>query len=281
MKLKLATADFSFPLLAHDRVLDLIALLEFDGVDLGLFEGRSHLWPSREFKHPAVAGRRLRRKLAARGLRAADVFLQLAPDFVPYAINHPAAARRKHARERFLQTLAYAQACGCEHVTALPGVAFPEESPRASWARTVEELTWRVGQARHHKLTFAVEAHVGSIVSSPKAAAKLVQMIPGLTLTLDYTHFTRLGMRDAAVEPLLPYASHFHTRGARKDRLQTSFADNAIDYRRVFRKLAALGYHGWLGIEYVWINWEHCNESDNLSETILFRDFIRGLFPAK
>ena len=27
-----------------------------------------------------------------------------------------------------------------------------------------------------------------------------------------------------------------------------------------------------MGIEYVWIDWEHCNEVDNLSETILFRD---------
>ncbi|MEP0843201.1 MAG: hypothetical protein HRF43_10895, partial [Phycisphaerae bacterium] len=46
----LACADFTFPLLDHDRALDLIALLEFDGVDVGLFEGRSHLWPSREFR---------------------------------------------------------------------------------------------------------------------------------------------------------------------------------------------------------------------------------------
>ena len=49
MELQLACADFTFPLLAHDRVLDLIALLEFPGVNIGLFEGRSHLWPSREF----------------------------------------------------------------------------------------------------------------------------------------------------------------------------------------------------------------------------------------
>ena len=47
---KLACADFTFPLLSHDKVLDLIALLDFEGVDIGLFEGRSHLWPSRVFE---------------------------------------------------------------------------------------------------------------------------------------------------------------------------------------------------------------------------------------
>ena len=40
MKLKLACADFTFPLLPHRSALELISLLEFDGVDIGLFEGR-------------------------------------------------------------------------------------------------------------------------------------------------------------------------------------------------------------------------------------------------
>src|SRR5437763_295452 len=89
MKPKLACADFTFPLLPHDGVLDLIAVLEMDGIDIGLFEGRSHLWPSREFRNLAKSAPELARKLADRGLKAADVFLQMDPDFVPFAINHP------------------------------------------------------------------------------------------------------------------------------------------------------------------------------------------------
>ena len=59
MRLKLATADFTFPLLPHDQVLDLIAMLDIPGVDIGLFEGRSHLWPSRQFKNPSTSGKAL------------------------------------------------------------------------------------------------------------------------------------------------------------------------------------------------------------------------------
>ena len=92
---RLACADFAFPLLPHDKVLDLISALQFDGVDIGLFEGRSHLWPSRELAQGDRSARQLREKLAGRGLKAADVFLQMAPDFVPYALNHPQAARRR------------------------------------------------------------------------------------------------------------------------------------------------------------------------------------------
>ena len=104
-----------------------------------------------------------------------------------------------------------------------------------------------------------------------------MRQITGLTLTLDYTHFTRLGIADSLIEPLIRYASHLHVRGARKDRLQDSFANNVIDYKRIYAALLAAGYSGWIGIEYVWIDWERCNECDNLSESILFRDFFRSL----
>lgn len=274
---KLACADFTFPLLEHDKVLDLIGALDLDGVDIGLFEGRSHLWPTREFADIAKSAKSLRGKLSDRGLQPADVFLQLDPDFVPYAINHPDAGRRRHARDMFLRTLEYASALGSPHVTTLPGVYFESDEPAAdSWQRSQDELAWRVQQSKQHGITFSVEAHVGSLAPNPREAERMVRGVPGLSLTLDYTHFTRIGLLDAEIEPLVAFATHFHVRGARQDRLQASFKDNAIDYSSVLDAMRASRYQGYLGIEYVWIDWEHCNESDNLSETILFRDFLRS-----
>jgi sugar phosphate isomerase/epimerase len=261
-------------LLEHDKVLDLIAALDLDGVDLGLFERRSHLWPSREFATIAKSADQLRAKLTDRGLAPADVFLQLDPDFTPYAINQPDAARRSVAREQFLRTLEYANRLGSPHVTTLPGVYFDGEPPEDSWIRSLEELAWRVEDARRHNIVFGVEAHVGSLAPNPAEALRLVAGVPGLSLTLDYTHFTRIGMPDEEIEPLVRHATHFHVRGAREGRLQTGFRTNTIDYARVLRAMRESGYRGFLGIEYVWIDWEHCNESDNVSETILFRDFL-------
>lgn len=275
MKLTLACADFAFPLLPHDKVLDLVKLLEFDGIDIGLFEGRSHLWPSREFKNPAKSAAELKTKLDDRGLAAADVFLQMAPDFTPYAINHPQASRRKKARDWFLKTLDYAQALGSPHVTALPGVDFKGQLKTNSLSRSYEELAWRVDQARIRGIVFSTEPHTGSLFPRPSDAMKLIENVPGLTLTLDYTHFTRLGIPDKQIEPLTRYATHFHVRGASKGHLQTSFKNNKIDYARAVKALRKAGYHGYLGVEYIWVDWEHCNEVDNVSETILFRDFLR------
>ena len=276
MKPKLACADFTFPLLKHDQSLDLIAMLGFDGADIGLFEGRSHLWPSREFRVLRRSARQLRAKLTDRGLRAADVFLQMDSDFAKFAINHPQAHRRRKAREWFLNSLDYAAEIGSPHITILPGLNFGSANGGESWGRCREELAWRVEKAVDRNLIFGVEAHIGSIAPSPSAALRLVREVPGLTLTLDYTHFTRMGLPDRQVEPLVAHASHFHVRGARKGRLQASFAQNTIDYRRVVRAMKNSGYRGYLGVEYVWIDWEHCNEVDNLSETVLFRDFLRS-----
>ena len=275
MKTKFACADFTFPLLGHAQALDLIAMLGFKGVDIGLFEQRSHLWPSRELKNPAASARKLRRALADRGLVAADIFLQMRPDFTPFAINQPAAGRRRKARDWFLRTLEYAAAAGCRHVTTLPGVTFAEEGREASLARAASELAWRVEQSRAAGLVFGVEAHVGSIATTPEEAADLVRRVPGLTLTLDYTHFTRAGIPDRRVEPLVAHASHFHMRGARRGRLQCNFKQNTIDFTRMLAAMQRAGYRGWIGVEYVWIDWEHCNESDNISETIQLRDFLR------
>ena len=77
MKLKLACADYTFPLLPHDDVLTLIATLGIRNVDIGLFEHRSHLQPSDQFKNVSRSAKALKKKLDSRGLKAADVFLQV------------------------------------------------------------------------------------------------------------------------------------------------------------------------------------------------------------
>ncbi len=119
--------------------------------------------------------------------------------------------------------------------------------------------------------------HLESVIETPEAALGMSQAAPGLTYTLDYTHFTKAGYSDAEIEPLLPHASHFHVRGARKDRLQAPFSENTIDYERVLKLMKEQKYPGYQALEYVWIEWEDCNECDNLSETILFRDYLRSV----
>ena len=274
MKLNLSCADFSFPLLSHDAAVQVISLLGLRGVDIGIFAGRSHLRPEKELNRAEKNGAALRRRLKEQGLVAADIFLQVHDNFADFAVNHPEAKRREFARRQFLKTLDYAAAAGSNHVSILPGVAFADESRDLSLARSAEELAWRVERAASMKLTVGIEPHVGSIVDAPNLAMRLAGLVPGLGLTLDYAHFTRVGISDAEIEPLCARATHFHARCARKGRLQSSFKDNTIDFGRALKALDKHHFRGWIAIEYVWIDWEHCNEVDVLSETVLLRDHL-------
>jgi sugar phosphate isomerase/epimerase len=272
MQLKLSCTDFSFPLLDHDRALAAIAMLGLRGADIGLFEGHGHLKPSRELTRPARNGAALKKKLASHGLKIADLFLQIHAGFVEFAINHPGVSRRIVARDKFLRALDYACAAASAHITVLPGVTFAGESRATSIARSADELVWRVEQAKAAKLQLAVEPHVGSLIDTPERALDLAKHVPGLGFTLDYAHFTRAGISDARIEPLAKFATHLHARAARRGRLQSPLKENKIDFPRALAALDKNKFAGWIALEYVWIDWEHCNEVDIISESILLRD---------
>ncbi len=54
-----------------------------------------------------------------------------------------------------------------------------------------------------------------------------------------------------------------------------STTPNVVDYQRVVRALHEAGYTGYICFEYVWIEWEGCNEVGNLPGTIQMRDLLR------
>lgn len=281
MKLKLSCTDFSFPLLEHDQALAVIAMLGFRGADIGLFEGHGHLKPSRELRKPAQNGAKLKQKLAAHGLQAADIFLQIHADFTEYALNHPEPKRRELARTQFSRTLEYAQAAGAEHVTLLPGMRFRMETRVRSVGRSVEELHWRVAEAKAAGLQVAVEPHVDSLINTPERARNLLEQVPGLGCTLDYAHFTCIGITDQRIATLWEFATHAHARAARRDWLQTRLAKNTINFPAALAGLARHKFKGWMALEYVWIDWERCNQVDVISETLELKKLLAAAAKSK
>ena len=45
--------------------------------------------------------------------------------------------------------------------------------------------------------------------------------------------------------------------------------ESAVDYDAVVAEMVKTGYDGFIGIEYTWQEWEGCNKTDNVSESIL------------
>jgi len=113
-------------------------------------------------------------------------------------------------------------------------------------------------------------------VPTPELARDLAEAAPGVELTLDYSHFVRQGLAEEEADVLIPFTRHVHVRGASARRVQESIRENTLDFERILGALREGGYDGYLALEYVWLEWEHCNECDNLAESILLRDRLQA-----
>ncbi len=274
--MQLSCGDHSFPVLPHEQTVELVKMLGFDAFDLAVMGNRSHVRPEAiRDDIPAWAGK-LEERIRGRGLEIADVFCIPWTDFAVMAPNNPDAAERERGTALFRDMLELTVRLGAPGLTMVPGLDWPHESHDASLARAAEELGRRADEARSRGVRFSVEPHVGSVCGTPADVARLVELAPGLELTLDYTHYVSQGFADADVEPLVAHARHFHARGGAPGRVQCALKDSTIDYGRAVDALRAAGYDGALATEYVWIDWERCNECDIVSETIILRDRLKA-----
>lgn len=280
--LKLACADFSFPLLDHELALELIRRLGFPGVDVGVFPQRSHFRPNNYLESPEVGARQLLERMRNHGLEIADIFLQSGVDLRDLAENHPDRLQRERSRDVFLRTVELVASCRGRHLTSLPGIRWKDESPADSFKRAAEELAWRSDVARSAGIVYAIEPHLWSVVPTPADAIQLLQSAPGLTLTLDPAHFTCQGIEDEHALSLVSYASHIHARAACRGLLQAPLFRNTINFGSMLQKLRQADYGGWIGVEYVRMSGvNEIAEVDNLSETILLRTHLTELAEIK
>jgi sugar phosphate isomerase/epimerase len=264
---RLSCADFAFPLLGHDEALQLIRMLGVRGVDIGVFSDRSHLRPESIREDPITAGRHLRQKLAALDLELADVFVQLGAEPSHRSANDPDRSVRLANRESFKAMVDFAHEAGATHMTGLPGVIHVGQSADDGLQLAAEESLWRMEAASKADLTYAIEPHVGSNCPTPEATFALLKRASNLTLTYDPGHFVYQGQPSGSANVLIAHASHFHARCGARGRLQARFSINQIaDPRRP-----------WICLEYVWVDWEGCNEVDNVSETILLKRHLDSL----
>ena len=58
--------------------------------------------------------------------------------------------------------------------------------------------------------------------------------------------------------------------------MQTPLKESTIDFERMIDALAACGYTGDIGLEYLWIEWADLDRCDTVSETLLLRDRLRA-----
>lgn len=277
---KFSCADFTFPVVDRSAALRLVKLLGFDYVDIGLFARSAHFSPFDLEAAPKEYTARVMHDLQEAQLQAADVFVQFGDDPAERAANDPSFKIRNMNREIFSRTVEFCHRLGCRHMTGLPGVFHAGTEAEADLELAAAETHWRITECASTSIQYAIEPHVGSICGAVEPTQQFLRAVDGLTLTLDYGHFVMSGESSAAVHQLLPFASHIHVRGGAKDRLQTSVDENEIDFAGMLAGLTRTGFTGFLTLEYVWIDWNGCNRTDNVSETILLRKHVQSALSA-
>ena len=170
----------------------------------------------------------------------------------------------------------FTRAVGAPGLTTLPGVIFPGEGFGDALARSAEGLRRRVDIAAQAGLALSVEPHVQSLIDTPDKTWQLLELVPGLRLTVDHAHYVYGGARQADIDALLGWARHLQCRPGRPGQLQVRVAEDAIDFERVMALLVAQGYDGCVAVEYTWQDWLDCNRIDTVGETALMRDRLRA-----
>ena len=274
--MELTCTSFSFPLLSFETSLKQIALLDIPNVDLGAHADGRHLHPARIEADPAGEAAAVRRAVDAAGIGIADLFPTFGVGFRDRPVNTPDPDVRGANRRRFEAFVEFCRRARCPGITLLPGVVWPDLGQERSLELSRAALAELVEIGRSAGLRVSIEAHLESVVEQPEQALALVEEVPGLQFTLDYSHFIAGGIPAERVHPLLPHAGHFHARQASPGHLQRPHDQGTIDFADIVQRLKELAYAGRICVEYTWQEWRGCNTEDVVSESVLLRDELRS-----
>lgn len=275
--MELTCTSFSFPLLSFEDALKVVALIGIPNVDVGAHQGGCHIQPAEIEESPQIVAERIRRATAQAGLRVSDLFATFGDGFRDRPVNSLNPEEREANFRRFRALVQVAKGVDAKGITLLPGVVWDEIGEDESFEVAARELRRLLRVAHDAGLRLSVEPHLESVVEPPDRALALIEAVPGLQLTLDYSHFIASGYEPDDVHPLLRYAGHFHARQARRGHLQASHRDGTLDFPDIVSRLRAVGYRGDICLEYTWQEWRGANNVDVLMESVLLRDLLRPL----
>ena len=109
-----------------------------------------------------------------------------------------------------------------------------------------------------------------------KTAQKLVEDVPGLSLTLDWAQMVSQDIFHDQIVELIPLARHIQIRQAARAQLQVPFDRGRINIEKVIKALKDADYDGVICAEYMQKKgWHGAIEVDGVTECIQMRDAMR------
>lgn len=169
--------------------------------------------------------------------------------------------REQEFREGFLRALDYAQALGCPRIHAMAGIA-PAGAARPRMRATyLANLAWAAGQASGHGVDVLIEPIAarnmpGYFLNRQEEAHAIAAEsgMANLKVQMDLFHCqVEEGDLATKIRAYLGGAGqsrvgHFQIAGV-PERHEPSTGE--VNYEYLFNLIDSLGYHGWIGCEYI------------------------------
>jgi sugar phosphate isomerase/epimerase len=125
----------------------------------------------------------------------------------------------------------------------------PLAAPDEGLSISVESLSAMLEIAREHGVVFTIEPHTGSIAVTPDKVKNLLSKVPGLRLSLDYTHFIGTGWKVKDLIPLHDFAYHLHGKPANANAAKCLFYEGEDFFPPLIADLVARKWDGVMAVE--------------------------------
>ena len=233
--IEFACHTWTFNDLTVPEALGTMARLGFRCADIGFAAPKP-------LANPRRAAQEIKSDLALYHLKLTDLYLMLP------RISLADEERRTRDLEAFAALLPFAAELGTPGITVSPGLIHDDQ---AAFERSADALRTMVAGAQQAKLRLSIEPHADSMATTPEAALRLLDAVPGLEITLDWAQMVYHGISHEAILTLLPNTRHVQIRQASKGHLQTSFDKGKLDLAQVVADLQATDYDGVICVELV------------------------------
>lgn len=193
-------------------------------------------------------------------------------------LTQPDSKAREDNFEMFKSFTQFCEKIGCPGITLSSGVKYEEEgySFDEIYEIAKSELTRMVDYAGERGVDVRPEPHAESVMGTLETCLRMLEDVPGLRVSLDYSHFLPQGKTIEDVHALIPYAAHVHARQANRERVQCRYEDGILDFEAIVKELVRQNYSGNIALEYVCVNYRGCNDLDVITESMKLKRDLEG-----
>jgi sugar phosphate isomerase/epimerase len=213
-----------------EEALRQIGALEFGKFDLTLHERGKHLKPSE----------------VADDVNHAAARLRLGPGLVPCAFSVEIEAPSDEEYDRQFRAV-----CRLARISAVPLVTLTAAPVTSGLDDEAARLTRLTHLADAEGILLNVATITGTLTETSSGAIHLCELVEGLGLTLDPSHFLVGPHQGKPYDEVFPYVRHVHLRdsGRSAEQFQVRVGQGEIEYGRIIAQLARLNYERTLTVD--------------------------------